>query len=193
MKIMSIDLAGKEGNPTGICILNNRDLFLETLFSNYEILDEVSLVDPVLVGIDAPLSLPLGRCCLKRECECAVGGHFRQAERDIRQYGRVLPLTFPGMNMLTYRGVKLGKQLRVLSDVFETHPRTNQRILGFTDLEVDLNRYFSIRGEVTDHTLDAALAALIGYFKLVNCCLELGDPVEGTIVIPRDRECLNLL
>jgi len=193
MKIMGIDLAGKEENPTGICILNNKELFLKSLFSDYEIVDEVVLVDPVLVGIDAPLSLPWGRCCLKRDCECAVGGHFRQAERDIRRYGRVLPLTFPGMNMLTYRGVKLGKQLRVRSMVFETHPRTNQRILGFSDLQVDLNRYFSISGEITDHTLDAALAALIGYFKLVNCCLELGDPVEGTIVIPRDRECLNLL
>ncbi len=193
MKILGIDLAGKEENPTGICILNNRELFLETLFSNKDIIDEVILVDPVLVGIDAPLSLPKGRCCLKRNCECAVGGHFRQAERDIRHYGRVLPLTFPGMNMLTYRGVKLGEQLRVLSEVFETHPRTNQRILGLSDLTVDLNRYFSIRGEITDHTLDAALAALTGYFKLLNCYLELGDPVEGTIIIPRDRECLNLL
>jgi predicted nuclease with RNAse H fold len=152
MKIMGIDLAGKEENPTGICILNNKELFLKSLFSDYEIIDEVVLVDPVLVGIDAPLSLPLGRCCLKRDCEWVVDGHLRQAERDIRRYGRVLPLTFPGMNMLTYRGVKLGKQLRVLSMVFETHPRTNQRILGLSDLQVDLNRYFSIRGEITDHT-----------------------------------------
>ena len=193
MKIMGIDLAGKEENPTGISILNNKELLLETLFNDHEIIDEVVLVDPVLVGIDAPLSLPLGRCCLKRDCECAVGGHFREAERDIRRYGRVLPLTFQGMNMLTYRGVKLSKQLRVLSEVFETHPRTNQRILGFTDLTEDLNRYFSINGEITVHTLDAALAALTGYFKLFNCCLELGDPVEGTIIIPRDMKCLNLL
>ncbi len=193
MKIIGIDLAGKEENPTGICILNNRELFLETLFSDYDIIDEVGLIDPVLIGVDAPLSLPLGRCCLKRDCECAVGGHFRQAERDIRHYGHVLPLTFPGMNMLTYRGVKLGKQLRLLSEVFETHPRTDQRILGFTNLEADLGRYFCIKGEVTNHTLDAAVAALTGYFKMLKCGLELGDPVEGTIIIPRDKECLNLL
>lgn len=193
MKILGIDLAGKAENPTGICVLNNHKLFLKTLFSDKDILEEVKRVDPLLIGVDAPLSLPKGRCCLEKDCECSVGGHFRKAERDIRPYGRVLPLTFHGMKLLTLRGVKLAKYLNEKYEVIETHPRTDQKILGFKNLELDLSHYFNLSGEITDHTLDAALAALTGYFKLFNCMVELGDPVEGIIVIPRSDKCLNLL
>jgi hypothetical protein len=193
MKILGIDLAGKQKNPSGICILSNHELFLKTLFFDKDILEEVKRVDPLLIGVDAPLSLPKGRCCLERDCECSMVGHFRQAERDIRPYGRVLPLTFHGMKLLTLRDVKLVKYLNEKYEVIETHPRTDQKILGFTELKLDVSRYFNLRGEITNHTLDSALAALTGYFKVNNCILELGDPVEGIIAIPRDNKCLNLL
>ncbi|BDZ72169.1 DUF429 domain-containing protein [Methanobacterium petrolearium] len=140
MKIIGIDLAGKRDNPTGICVLNLRkairgNIDLCTLYSDEEILEKVNSVNPYLIVVDAPLSLPKGRCCLEKDCECSVGGHFRQSEREIRIYGSVLPLTFRGMKMLTMRGVGLA---RVLSDQYllkETHPRTAQKILGFENLK----------------------------------------------------------
>lgn len=102
MKIVGIDLSGKETNPSGICVLNRDKITLKTLLSDEEILKEIKNIKPSLIAIDTPLSLPKGRCCLEKNCNCAVGGHLRQAERDIRPYGRVLPLTFRGMKMSHY-------------------------------------------------------------------------------------------
>ena len=91
MKIMGIDLAGKVNNPTGICILNadesrEHNIDMGTLYTDEEILEKINRLQPSLIVIDAPLSLPKGRCCLEKECICAVGGHFRQSEREIRQH-----------------------------------------------------------------------------------------------------------
>lgn len=198
MKIMGIDLAGKEENPTGICILKmNGKISLHTLYGDGEILEKISQDKPSLIVVDAPLSLPKGRCCLEKECECAVGGHFRQSEREIRRYGPVLPLTFTGMKMLTMRGVGLaeamGRAFKGRCQLKETHPRTVQKILGFKDLKRDLGEYFQMPRDSNEHELDALLAALTGFFYLQTCSLELGDRDEGTIIIPQGRECLQKL
>ncbi len=199
MKVTGIDLAGKKENLSGIAVLEmdkvnlKNKVSLKTLYSDEEILKKIKEIHPSLIAIDAPLSLPKGRCCLENECECAVGGHFRQAERDIRPYGRVLPLTFKGMKILTLRGIKLAKELRKEYQVIETHPRTSQKMLGFDDLKHDLGRFFKLSEDVTDHELDASLAALTGLLYLKDCYLKLGDPREGTIVIPSDDRCLKLI
>ncbi len=187
MKIIGIDLAGKQENPSGFCILEGERLILKTLYSDDDIVQNVRKVDPSLVAIDAPLSLPKGRCCLEKDCKCAVGGHFRQAERDIRPYGRVLPLTFRGMKMLTMRGIRLADELKKDYQVIETHPRTNQKLLGFQDLKEDLNQIYDLPEDPTEHELDAVLASLTGYLYLKGRVLELGDPEEGIIIIPRNR------
>jgi uncharacterized protein len=192
MKIIGIDLAGKEENPSGICVLNGKNIQLSTLHDDDEILKEIKRPDPTLIAIDAPLSLPQGRCCLEKDCECAVGGHFRQAERDIRPYGRVLPLTFRGMKKLTFRGIALAALLRKEFQVIETHPRTSQKMLGFKDRS-DLGRFFKLPPAANEHELDACLAALTGYLYLQDCYLELGEPREGTIIIPKGEVCLELL
>lgn len=187
MKIVGIDLAGKEENPSGFCILKNGQVTLKTLYHNEEIIKEVKGVNPSVIAIDAPLSLPQGRCCLEKDCECAVGGHFRQAERDIRPYGRVLPLTFQGMKMLTLRGITLGQILKKDFEVIEAHPRTSQKMLGFNDLKGDLSQIFSLLNDPSEHELDAAVAAITGYLYLEGHVLELGDPEEGIIVIPQEK------
>lgn len=192
-KIMGIDLAGKDENPTGICVLNNHDILLKTLYTDDEIIEEARKNNPSLIAIDAPLSLPKGRCCLEKDCECAVWGHIRHAERDIRPYGRVLPLTFRGMKMLTLRGIELARELRKDYPAIETHPRTSQKMLGFADLQRDLGRLFKLTGDATEHELDAAMAALTGFLYLKDCYLEVGEPEEGTIVIPTGDECLKLI
>lgn len=185
MKIIGIDLAGKEENLTGFCVLCNNQIDLKTLCSDAEIIEAVKKIEPSLIAVDAPLSLPKGRCCLEKDCKCAVGGHFRKAEREIRSYGRVLPLTFRGMKMLTLRGIELARELRKDYQVIETHPRTSQKMLGFKDLKEDLSRFFKLPGDATGHELDAALAAVTGFLYLKGCVLELGDPEEGTIVVPK--------
>ncbi|MDD1774120.1 MAG: DUF429 domain-containing protein [Methanobacterium sp.] len=190
MKFIGIDLAGKEENPTGICILNEETLRFETLFYDEEIVDLIKKYQPDLTAIDAPLSLPLGRCCLEKDCECAEYGHFRQAEREIRLYGRVLPLTFRGMKMLTFRGIKLRDRLKRDFKIIETHPRTSQKMLGL-DLIEDLEKILTIPGNPSEHELDALLAAITGYLYCKGCYIELGAPDEGIIIIPRDEDCLQ--
>lgn len=208
MKIMGIDLAGKDDNPTGMCILNQdniRDnngsggtppgceIYTLTVYTNEEILENIQVVNPTLIVIDAPLSLPTGRCCLEKDCECAAGGHFRQSEREIRRYGPVLPLTFTGMKMLTMRGVGLAGNLSGEYLIKETHPRTAGKMLGFHHLKSDIGEYLRIPPETNEHEMDAILAALCGYFYLNDCYLELGDPQEGTIILPRDQDCLRMV
>ncbi|HTX61880.1 MAG TPA: DUF429 domain-containing protein [Methanobacterium sp.] len=186
MNVIGIDLAGKEENPTGICVLSRYQFELLTLYTDQEIVNFVKEVDPTLIAIDAPLSLPKGRCCLEKECKCAVGGHFRAAEREIRPYGRVLPLTFRGMKMLTMRGIGLGEKLKKDYEIIETHPRTSQKMLGFTDLEKDLNQIYDLTDDPTEHQLDAMLAAITGCLYLKGKCIKLGDPEEGIVVIPKE-------
>jgi predicted nuclease with RNAse H fold len=133
MCIMGIDLAGKKENPSGICILREDEIFFKTSFTDDEIVEIIQTSNPRLIVIDAPLSLPRGRCCLEKECSCASGGHFRQYEREIRRYGPVLPLTFRGMKMLTMRGVGLKEKLKNYT-LMETHPRTVQKMLGIEEI-----------------------------------------------------------
>jgi len=193
IQILGIDLAGQEENPTGICILNNQKVILKSLYSNAEIFEEIKRNNPHLIVIDAPLSLPKGRCCLEKECECAVGGHIRQAEREIRSYGRVLPLTFKGMKMLTLRGIDLVSGLRETYNVLEAHPRTTQKILGFQNPEKELKEFFKWETSPSIHELDATLAALTGFLYQKNCHLSLGTSEEGIIIIPKNRDCLKKL
>ena len=193
MKILGIDLAGKAENPSGICILDDEKLVTYTLFTDEEILSMVNETKPSVILIDAPLSLPQGRCCLEKNCECSVGGHFRQAERDIRKYGFVLPLTFRGMKMLTFRGIELGNSLKESYDVFETHPRTDQKVLGFKDIKTDLGKYFALPDNVSEHELDACMAAFTGALYKKNCYRKLGNPDEGIIIIPKGVKCSELM
>ena len=193
MKILGIDLAGKQENPSGVAILDGNKLKLSTLYTDNELYDLIDELKPSVIVIDAPLSLPKGRCCLEKDCNCAVGGHFRQAERDIRQYGPVLPLTFRGMNMLTMRGIKLKNKLEKEYHVLESHPHTSSKILKFKDPFSGLNQFFTISSKSTEHELDAGILTLVGLLYLRDCCVELGDPDEGLIVLPSDEKCLDTL
>lgn len=191
MKIIGIDLAGKQDNPTGICVLNQDHVILKTVYNNKDIIDYVKKVNPTLIAIDAPLSLPKGRCCLEKDCKCAKFGHYRQAEREIHPYGRVLPLTFRGMKILTLRGIKLARELKEDFQLIETHPRTSQKQLGINDIKEDLSPIYKLPSDPTEHELDALLAAVTGYLYLKEECIKLGDPEEGIIVIPNKLRIID--
>jgi predicted nuclease with RNAse H fold len=187
---MGIDLAGKKENPSGICIIKEDEILFKTCFTDEEIIETVEISDPKLIVIDAPLSLPRGRCCLERECQCASGGHFRQCEREIRRYGPVLPLTFQGMKMLTMRGISLKEKLEGYQ-ILETHPHTVQKMLGIEDINDYVIQRYEIKVKPTEHEFDAFLAAYAGIFYLNHCYIELGKPDEGTILLP-DKDCYNV-
>jgi predicted nuclease with RNAse H fold len=196
IKIIGIDLAGKSENPTGICFLDSQKLNLTTLFEDDEILSYINRASPSLIVIDAPLSLPKGRCCLSNECSCSKkGGHFRVAEVEMRKYGRTLPLTFRGMRMLTERGIKLANELKKKYTVLESHSRTVQKILGFSNLYDDLIQYFELPENINEHELDAVLLVIAGIFYMQKEFMEFGDREEGIIILPKEtgdlKEVLN--
>lgn len=182
---MGIDLAGKQGNPSGICFLNkNKPSFL-TIFSDEEIMDYIFKNKPSLILIDAPLSLPRGRCCLSNKCSCSQnGGHFRAAEVEMRKYGRTLPLTFRGMRMLTERGIELKDKLNKDYKVIESHPRTIQKILGIKKAQ-DFQKYFKLDSCSSQHEFDAALLVLCGVFYIKCKYMEFGNLDEGVIILPK--------
>ena len=183
-KIMGIDLAGKPENPTGICFLNKNSLDFLTAFSDDEILSFILENNPDLIIIDAPLSLPKGRCCLSNKCDCSkIGGHFRAAEVEMRKYGRTLPLTFRGMRMLTERAITLSKNLKPLYEVIESHPRTIQKILGLQNTQ-KIEKYFPIPPDISEHELDALMLVITGIFYLKNNFTAFGDSKEGIIILP---------
>lgn len=192
MNIIGIDLAAKEKNPTGICILNNEGFTFYTVFTNPDIYELVCSASPSLIVIDAPLSLPKGRCCLDKDCKCSVGGHFRLAEKEIRRYGRVLPLTFKGMKMLTLRGIDISSKLKKDFTVIESHPRTSLKILGYNE-PMELLKQYDVRIDQNEHELDAGILAITGYLHTNKCSIELGDKEEGTIIIPKPSSCQDML
>ncbi|MEN6551668.1 MAG: DUF429 domain-containing protein [Methanobacterium sp.] len=192
IKIIGIDLSGKPENPTGICFLDVHNLHFSTLFENKDILNHISMKKPSLIVIDAPLSLPKGRCCLSKDCSCSKkGGHFRKAEMEMRKYGRTLPLTFRGMRMLTERGIQIAERLKDEYIVLESHPRTIQKILGFSNLYEDLKNYFELPENISEHELDAALLVIAGVFYMRGEFMEFGDVDEGTIILPKENRNIN--
>ncbi|MGZ7048056.1 MAG: DUF429 domain-containing protein [Methanobacterium sp.] len=183
-KIIGIDLAGKSVNPTGICFLDKNELNFSTFFGDDEILDYVFKKNPSLIVIDAPLSLPKGRCCLSNKCICSKnGGHFRRAEVEMRKYGRTLPLTFKGMRMLTERGIILKEKLENDYEVIESHPRTVQKILGFESPR-DIEKFFKIPPDISEHEFDGALLVINGIFYIKGQFMKFGDSKEGLIILP---------
>lgn len=109
--VVGIDLAGSPKRPTGMCVL--RDLTAETrvAFSDDDILDFVTEARPVIVPIDAPLSLPDGRLTIHDR----AGEHLRECDRALLRYGiRFFPVTLGPMRMLTERGLGLKSRLATM-------------------------------------------------------------------------------
>ena len=178
MKIVGIDLAGLEKNPSGIAILAGRKFKTVLVHTDEEIIELCMRERPRVVAIDAPLSLP-------------ARGSLRQADRSLIERGlRVFPPTFAGMRSLTQRGIRLASELRDRRfKVIEIHPRTSGMVLfGKSDRRVWIKglreRGLKIKIQLSAHEIDAAVAALTGALYLQKKTEEVGGKVEGKIIIP---------
>jgi len=94
------------------------------------------------------------------------------------------------MRSLTERGVSLAAELRAKNlEVIEIHPRTSGVLLFKTP---DRDRWVTklrkkrvkLKGNISEHEIDAAMAALTGALHLQKKTDEVGNSKEGTIVIP---------
>jgi len=196
MKAVGIDLAGSERRPTGICVLEGRKGSVWVVHTDREILEAVG-EDTQVVAIDAPLSLPRGRCCLRDDCPCAGRAHFRACDLELRRLKiKFFPITLGPMRRLTLRGLALKEKLEKSGlRVFETYPGAAQDIWGIPrqkypqGLKQGLKR-FKLRGNwsrsgVTKDELDALTCALVARENLRRNTITIGDPEEGLMILPK--------
>lgn len=104
---VGIDLAANPKNKSGVVAIdiNGKIIFAKELKTNSEIISKVNQLKPLVVAIDAPLSL--------------TRKPWREAEKELLKLGyKPLPLTMPSMIMLAKRAIKLAKKLK--GEVIET-------------------------------------------------------------------------
>ncbi|MHA1581037.1 MAG: DUF429 domain-containing protein [Candidatus Baldrarchaeia archaeon] len=182
-RVVGIDLAGAENRETGWALLQDYNVKVLTLYSNEEILRKTLEVRPLIVAIDAPLTLP-------------KKGKMRLADKEIKKLGcAVLPPLFPGMKMLTLRGIYLASKIQESGiKVIEVHPTSSRKILGLpVAKDVEKIRFsllkLGIKGDIeekklTIHELDAIVAAFTAKLHIRGQTAKVGNEEEGYIIIP---------
>lgn len=192
---VGLDLAGSPHRDTGFCRLGpGLRTATRILGDDAEILDAVRDARPSIVAIDAPLSLPRGR----RSLDVPGPPHLRACDRALLELGiRFFPVTLGPMRLLTRRGIDLGARLRAEPlPVIEAYPGGAQDVLGLPRKGAGVERLrrstvrFGFSGSVEHRAighdeLDAVMCAYTGREHLAGRSLVLGDPDEGTLVLPR--------
>ena len=178
-------------------MLSNNLVHTKLLFEDSEILEEIINSKPSLVAIDAPLTLPRGRCCLKDDCACRGNGHLRECDRAVRRLGiPIFALSLGPMRTLTIRGMRISDRLaRERIPVVETYPGGAQDIWGIprqkdpTGLKKGLKKFWLEgdikRRKISRHELDAITCAIVAQLHHAGRSLTLGDPDEGLMILPQ--------
>ncbi len=189
--VFGVDLAGVPHRPTGVCLLSEREAETALLYSDKDILDVIEEVKPVLVTIDAPLSLPPGRESIHQRDR----NHFRACDRELkRRKIPFFPITLGPMRMLTERGMSLKKKIENMgTQVLEIYPGGAQDIWKIPRAKRDLKglrrglKRLGIKGlnrNSSAHELDAATAAFVGILYLEGKAEIFGDFSSGAIIMP---------
>jgi predicted nuclease with RNAse H fold/dephospho-CoA kinase len=200
--IVGLDLTGSEKRASGWCVLRGREATTCRVSSDEEILVRSLAVQPALVSIDSPLSLPFGRISAGDDDPGREQhGIMRECERELKRRGiNVYPCLLPSMQGLTRRGMRLAEKFRSLGiPVIESYPGAAQDIMGIPRKGVGANYLkeglvnFGIRGPFTEAAishdeLDAITSATVGSFFLSNRFEALRGPREGALIIPDRKE-----
>lgn len=187
--VVGIDLAGSPRRPTGMCLLDGTRAVTSVAFGDEEILDLVMQARPVIVPIDAPLSLPPGR----RSIHSRTGEHLRSCDRELlRRKIRFFPVTLGPMRMLTARGISLKRRLVKMGyRPVECYPGAAQDLWGLPRQHKNLSGLLAglkklglkgLKKTATSDELDAATAALVGRWFLSGQGIMLGG--KRGILIP---------
>jgi len=196
LKVVGIDLTSSEKKASGFAILSGTAAETVAVLTDDEMVKRISEIKPSIISIDSPLSLPEGRCCSDKNCECSKYGIMRQCELLLRHFGiGVYPCLIDSMVNLTARGMNLTNRLRSLGfNVIESYPGVAQDLLHIPrkqkGLEFLLNgmKNFGIegiRGNITHDEADAITSALVGYFYLDNKYVGMGNEKEGFLIVPK--------
>ena len=183
MRVVGIDLAASPKRPTGICVLEDLRARPLSVFSDEEIVELVAEAKPVLVAIDAPLTLP------------KPGKSLRACDLDLMRRGlKPLPPLMGPMRGLTARALRLKERISSLNiEVIEVFPKGARVVLSLprrghgpsvtsllTSMGISL-----LRPPSSDHEVDAVVAAYVAALYLKGDYETCGDPDEGVIVMPK--------
>jgi len=211
MNFVGIDLTTSPKKNTACAVLD-AELRLQdrvSLGSDKEIAAFVEAHCPALVAIDAPLSLPLGFCCLEETCSCQPFSPCkgRQCERELSALGIGCYYTTKRsiIKGMVCRGIRLKAGLEKQGHtVIEIYPYASKlrlfgplpkktTVAGRRALQEGLQRLFlsvpSPQENLLSHdALDAILAAYTGFLYNCDRTEALGDPSEGLLHIPIRRK-----
>jgi len=205
-----IDLTSTETKPSACLGLDSKSqlVYLGFLTADKDIIALLNFYSPQVIAIDAPLSFPLGLCCLEENCSCQprFPRKNRQCDEELRRHR--IPCyptskkTF--VKALIYRGIQLKtsifRQVAQAGPIIEVYPFASKvRLFGKTmprkttkqgmsflrqklgEIVPDLRPYY----DILDHNIcDAAAAAYTALLYHENKAKALGNIEEGLIFIP---------
>jgi len=200
-RVVGIDLTGSEGRPSGWCLLENGRVVTRRLGSDRDLIEATISVNPTLISIDSPLSLPRGRTTVDDSDPARVDfGITRECERLLKKRGvNVYPSLIKSMQALTARGIRLANHFRSLGvPVIESYPGAAQDIMNIPRKRADLALLkeglseFGVSGEfehvdVSHDELDAITSSVVGLFYLAGKFEALGNDEEQYLIIPDIR------
>jgi len=188
--VIGIDLAGKPENPTGLAIWKGKVMKTCLVYTDQEILENITHDRPTLTAIDAPLNLP------RR-------GILRKAEKEMIKRGyRIFPPKLPTMEKLTIRAIKLNTLIAEKGyKTIEVHPTSTRKALNmptkdWTKIQLILNSVGlgrDLKGRTqSSHELDAVIAALTARLYLQDRTESVGNETEGYIIVPKKQDWRTL-
>jgi predicted nuclease with RNAse H fold len=198
---VGIDLAGVPQRETGVAVLRSGRLeLLTSAGDDDEILSFARMAGRWgTVAINAPLTRPLGRCCLDDGCRCRTdpGTRSRQLERDLGRMG-VPTLATALLKVLARRGERIAAAVRGIGhEPLEVYPFATLRLLGLPwqgKKTPDGRRkiYRALRPLVpglrhpraSEHQLDAVVCAMTALLWRQGRTRTVGLPEEGLMVVP---------
>ena len=174
---------------------------LDSVSTDTDILAVAALAIPSggVAAVNAPLTLPLGRCCLDDDCRCRYepGVRSRQLELQLRRMG--VPILATGLiKILARRGLRLATALRADGvPAIEVYPYASLRLLGLPTAgkrtEAGRRRIHAAlqplvpgldHPRATEHELDAVVCALTAQLWLAGRARVVGLAEEGLMVVP---------
>ncbi len=204
---IGIDLTSSSSRPTA-CVSLDEQLELawfDFLCRDAEIIEAIERERPRLVAIDAPLSLLRGLCCLEEGCSCRPVSPLkgRICERELSRRG--IPSYYTTKRSIVkdmvYRAI--GLKVEIVSrgyQVIEAYPyaakvalfgrpipakTTAEGIAFLRERLAQLMPRLTPQLPRFDHDLcDALLAAYTAYAYTKDEVEIIGDPEEGTIIVP---------
>jgi predicted nuclease with RNAse H fold len=210
-EFVGIDLTSSPNRPSA-CVGLDKELnlaFTKLVTFDSEISDLAETYSPGIIGIDAPLALPEGLCCLEESCACQPERleKGRECERILAKLG--IPCYFSTkrsiIKEMVYRGIRLREELEHQGHrVIEVYPYASKiRLWGNPipkksrpeGLDFLRHRLAGLLPLLDPHVADfshdlcdAAIAAHTAYLAWAGAAEPLGDSADGLIWAPKGEQ-----